>query len=50
MDHAEGDGRINEGKEVVVENEWQQFWNAAVTGKWSKVITMSFLFNVTFMP
>ena len=25
MDHAEGDRRINEGKEVVVEKEWQQF-------------------------
>ena len=32
MDYAEGDRRINEGKEVVVEKEWQQFWNtAAVT-------------------
>ena len=31
IDHAEGDRRINEGKEVVVEKEWQQFWNAAVT-------------------
>ena len=27
MDHAEGDRRINEGKEVVVEEEWQQFWS-----------------------
>ena len=25
IDHAEGDRRINEGKEVVVEKEWQQF-------------------------
>ena len=29
MDHTEGDRRINEGKEVVVEKEWQQFWNTA---------------------
>ena len=29
MDHAEGDRRINEGKEVVVEKELQQFWNTA---------------------
>ena len=28
MDHAEEDRRINEGKEVVVEKEWQQFWNS----------------------
>ena len=32
MDRGEGERRINEGKEVVVEKEWQQFWNtAAVT-------------------
>ena len=31
MDHAEGDRRINKGKEVVEEKEWQQFWNTAVT-------------------
>ena len=30
MDHAEGDRRMNEGKEVIVEKEWQQFWNVAV--------------------
>ena len=29
LNHAEGDRRINEGKEVVVEKEWQQFWNTA---------------------
>ena len=28
MDHAEEDRRINEGKDVVVEKEWQQFWNS----------------------
>ena len=28
MDHAEGDRRINEGKEVVVEKECQQFQNS----------------------
>ena len=37
MDYAEGDRKINEGKEVVVEKEWQQFLRnevtAAVTGK-----------------
>ena len=46
MDHAEGDRRINEGKEVVVDKEWQQFWNTAVTaaaGKQSTVDTMSVL-------
>ena len=48
MDHAEGDRRINEGKEVVVEKEWQQFWNTAVAGvtaagKQSTVDTMSVL-------
>ena len=26
MDHTEGDRRINEGKDVVVEKEWQKFW------------------------
>ena len=32
MDYAEGDRRINEGKEMVMEKEWQQFWNGtAVT-------------------
>ena len=25
MDHAEGDKRVNKGKYVVVEKEWQQF-------------------------
>ena len=29
MDHAEGDRRVNEDKEVVVEKERQQFQNAA---------------------
>ena len=33
MDHAEGDRRINEGKEVVVEKEWQQFWNTEVRAR-----------------
>ena len=32
MDYPEGDRRINEGKEVVVEKEWQQFWNTAAAG------------------
>ena len=31
IDHAKGDIRINEGTEVVVEKEWQQLWNVAVT-------------------
>ena len=32
MDHAKGDGRIKEGKEVVAKKEWQKFWStAAVT-------------------
>ena len=46
MNYAEGDRRINEGKEVVVEKEWQQFWNAAAgvtAGKRSTVDTMSVL-------
>ena len=48
MDHAEGDRRINEGKEVVVEKAWQQFWRAvtaAVTGKQSTVDTLSVLIH-----
>ena len=30
MDHLEGDRKINEGKDVVVEKELQQFWNGTV--------------------
>ena len=34
MDHAEGDRRIKEGKQGVVEKEWQLLWNtAAVTAE-----------------
>ena len=33
LNHAEGDRKINEGKEVVVEKEWQQFWNTAVVAE-----------------
>ena len=44
MDHAEGDRRINEGKEMVVEKEWQKFWNG--TGVNISVDTMSVLINI----
>ena len=45
IDHAEGNIRINEGKEVVVEKEWQQFWNSSYSSsKRSTVDTMS-VFN-----
>ena len=46
MDHAEGDRRINEGKEVVVEKEWQQFWNSSNR---STVDTMSVLINLILL-
>ena len=37
MDHAEGDRRINEGKEVVLEKEWQQFWKSSKSSNRSTV-------------
>ena len=46
MDHAEGDRKINEGKEVILQKEWQKNWKSAVTaaaGKRSTVDTMSVL-------
>ena len=43
MDHAEGDRRINEGKEMVVEKECQQFQSNSSNGKRSTVNTMSVL-------
>ena len=45
MDHAEGDRRINEGKEVVVEKEWQPFQNSSSrsNSNSSTVDTMSVL-------
>ena len=41
MDHAEGDRRINEGKEVVVEKEWQQFWSNSSNSSRNAIDTMS---------
>ena len=50
MDHAEGDRRINKGKEVVVEKEWQQFQNRSnSSSKRSTVDTMSVLITNTFL-
>ena len=47
MDNAERDKRINEGKEVVVEKEWQQFRsnnsNSNSNSKRCTVDTMSVL-------
>ena len=46
MDYAEGDRRINEGNEVVVEKEWQQFRRKSSNSSKSKsstVDTMSVL-------
>ena len=46
MDHAEGDRRINEGKEVVLEKEWQQFWNGTVTAAVTAVELILRVFRV----
>ena len=55
MDYAEGDRRINEEKEVVVEKEWQQFRKSNSSNssrKRTTVDTMSafefiFIWNLT---
>ena len=52
MDYADGDRRIIEGKEVVVEKEWQQFRRKSSNSinssnsKRSTVNTMSVLINL----
>ena len=46
MDHAEEDRSILKEKEVVVEKEWQQFWNSSNR---STVDTMSVLINLILL-
>ena len=41
MDHAEGHRRINVGKEVVVEKEWQKFRKSSSSSNRSSDDTMS---------